>query len=158
MGKFGSETASNCQASQYFVPIIILKEGFPTSEVMKLSHFVFQNRKNLPGRFKMINILVKSSLLCFLYWGQFVEGKLKCQIIKNADPRKYKLSDQTIKATSRKNSTIYQVFDCTCPIDTSGREGFEKFGDDIKKELDRYYYRLAQNSQIIRTTFRICYG
>ena len=101
----------------------------------------FRTEKNPPGILKMLNILVKSSLLCFLYWTQFVEGKLKCQIIKNADPRNYKLSDQTIKATSRKNSTVYQVFDCTCPVDTSGREGFEKFGDDIKKELDRYYYR-----------------
>ena len=108
---------------------------------MKLSHLVFQNRRNPRVLFKMMNILVKSSLLCFLYWGQSVEGKLKCQIIKNADPRKYKLSEQTIKATSRKNSTEYQVFECTCPTDTSGREGFEKFGDEIKKELDIYYYR-----------------
>ena len=108
----------------------------------------------------MMNILVKSSLLCFLYWGHFVEGKLTCQIIKNADPRKYKLSEQTIKATSRRNSTVYQVFECTCPIDTSGREGFEKFGDDIKKELDRYYYRYTtrHKQEMVKGTIKSLKG
>ena len=95
-----------------------------------------------------------SSLLCFLGWVHFIEAKLKCEIIKNAKPSQYKLSPETIKATSRTNSSMYQVFDCTCPVDTSGREGYEEFGDSMKEELDRYYYNKDgldwADSQLVR--------
>ena len=41
---------------------------------------------------------------------------------------------------------MVQVFSCVCPADTSGREGYENFGDSIKKELDTYYYRTGQRN------------
>ena len=97
-----------------------------------------------------------SYVLCLLGWVQFAAAKLKCEIMENADPTKYKLSSETIKATSRTNSSVYQVFQCRCPVDNSGREGFEEFGDDSKEELDRYYYSKDgpdwADSQLVRVS------
>ena len=46
----------------------------------------------------------------------------------------------------REMANGFQVFTCTCPTDTSGREGYENFGDSIKKDLDTYYYRQCEAS------------
>ena len=47
-----------------------------------------------------------------------------------------------------------QVFECSCPADNSGREGYELFGDSIKGDLDDYYYSKDEKdwaeSQLIR--------
>ena len=99
------------------------------------------------------------TVLIILLSSSFSEAILKCDIIKNADPGAYSLPTHLIDATRRSNiSDNYQVinislskskvnincwsqvFDCSCPADNSGREGFEVFGDSMKKELDTYYY------------------
>ena len=52
----------------------------------------------------------------------------------------YNLSQQTIKMTERKDSKVFQVFECVCP-QTGSRNGREVFGDDDKDEFDTNYYK-----------------
>jgi len=95
-------------------------------------------------------------LLIFVTLLKLSKGLLNCDIIKNRQPVEFDLSQDTISATKRNNSDVYQVFTCTCPTDTSGREGYENFGDSIKKDLDTYYYSKDEKdwaeSQLIRIT------
>ena len=102
-------------------------------------------------------------LIIFVTLLKVSSGLLNCIIIKDRQPTDFAISEETITATKRKDSDIYQVyealssnvhylvilsirecfqvFNCTCPIDTRNREDFEIFGDPIKKDLDTHYYR-----------------
>ena len=48
------------------------------------------------------------------------------------------------------------MFECVCPADNSGREGYEVFGDSIKNDLDSYHYSKDEKdwaeSQLIRVS------
>ena len=59
---------------------------------------------------------------------------------------KYKTLNTVFSESIKEMANGFQVFTCTCPTDTSGREGYENFGDSIKKDLDTYYYRQCEAS------------
>ena len=92
------------------------------------------------------------NLLCLLPVLVMVTAKLECNVIKIGDPELYNLAMQTVKMTQRKDSKVFQVFDCTCP-DMEGRN-VETFGDDDKDEFDTDYYKKDEvdwaESQLMR--------
>ena len=102
-------------------------------------------------KYSVFKILSIMNILCLFPMVLMVMSKLKCKVIKKGDPKTYYLSEETIRMTERKESKVFQVFDCTCPHTED-----ETFGDDAKDDFDTNYYKKDEvdwaESQLIRVS------